>query len=669
MTAALSGDAAGSAPPFLLLCAGDWRPDPPVAGVLAREQIEVATLADPALQILTVRPTVVVLDQSLPGMPPAERLARMVEGGVTAVMLGMPGSDDVLADVPDSLLSAYLAPPVGPKRLLIALRAAFRESAARLAARDARSESDYRTSEVTDLTAIGIRLLTQRDHDALLDLIISHALKVTRADGASLYLVEQDVSGARRLSFRVSRTESRPDLRLERFTIPMDDSSLAGHSARSGRPLVVDDVYQLQPDVPYRFNRSFDDRSGYRTRSVLVIPMPSHSGETIGVLQLVNRKPEGCDGFRDRDDIEQHAQPFDQRTVAMARSLAGQAAVSLENAQLHQSIERLFEGFVRASVTAIEHRDPATSGHSERVATMTCDLAEVVDRADHGPFAPIRFSRDQMRELRYAGLLHDFGKVGVREKVLVKAKKLHPAALLQVEQRHMFLMRSAELRYERERAEWLERNGRDGYDAYLATLKDRLTRERARLERFIRAVHRANEPSVLPAPDEPGLEEFERATYIGPEGQPLPFLTLDELQSLAVRQGSLDDDEWVEMRRHVTHTFDFLRNIPWTRDLMGVPNIAHGHHEKLDGSGYPRGLVGAEIPIQTRMMTIADIFDALTAADRPYKKAVPVARALDVLKDDVRQGRLDPDLFALFVEAGIHKTGGRATSFPLLADS
>lgn len=659
MTAAHSGDAAGTAHPYLLLCAGDWRPDPPVAGALARERIEVAALADHPPPVLNGRPAVVVLDQAGRGQPDSQLVARLVHDGATAVMLGVPGTDDVPAGVPEALLSAYLAPPVGPKRLLIALRAAFRESAARRQARDARSESDYRTSEVSDLTAIGIRLLTQRDQDALLDLIISHALNVTRADGASLYLVEQDDSGARRLSFRVSRTESRPDLRLERFTIPMDNTSLAGHSARSGRPLVVDDVYHLPQDVPYRFNRSFDDRSGYRTRSMLVIPMPSHSGETIGVLQLVNRKPEGVDTFRDSDDIEQRAEPFDERTVAMARSLAGQAAVSLENARLHQSIERLFEGFVRASVTAIEHRDPATSGHSERVATMTCELAGAVDRVDHGPFAPIRFSRDQMRELRYAGLLHDFGKVGVREKVLVKAKKLHPAALLQVEQRHTFLMRSAELRYERERAEWLERNGRDGYDAYLATLKDRLTRERARLERFIRAVHRANEPSVLPAPDEPGLDEFERATYIGPEGQPLPFLTADELSSLAVRQGSLDDDEWVEMRRHVTHTYDFLRNIPWTSDLMGVPNIAHGHHEKLDGSGYPRGLVGAEIPIQTRMMTIADIFDALTAADRPYKKAVPVARALDVLSEDVRQGRLDGDLFGLFVEAGIHRGGGR----------
>lgn len=662
MTAAHSGDNAGSAHPYLLLCTGDWRPDAPVAGVLARERVEVASLAEASPPVLNGRPTVVVLDQMRQRQADSSLVARLVRDGATAVMLGPAESDEAPAGLPDALLSAYLEPPVGPRRLLIALRAAFRESAARLAARAAQSQSDYRTSEVTDLTAIGIRLLTQRDHDALLDLIISHALKVTRADGASLYLVEQDDSGARRLSFRVSRTESRPDLRLDRFTIPMDDSSLAGHSARSGRPLVVDDVYHLSDDVPYRFNRSFDDRSGYRTRSVLVIPMPSHSGETIGVLQLVNRKPEGIEAFRDRDEIEQRAEPFDERTVAMARALAGQAAVSLENARLHQSIERLFEGFVRASVTAIEHRDPATSGHSERVATMTCELAEAVDRVNTGPFAPIRFSRDQMRELRYAGLLHDFGKVGVREKVLVKAKKLHPAALLQVEQRHMFLKRSAELRYERERADWLERNGRDGYDAYLATLKDRLMRERARLDRFIKAVHRANEPTVLPAPDEPGLEEFERATYIGPDGQLLPFLTTDELTSLAVRQGSLDDDEWVEMRRHVTHTFDFLRNIPWTSDLLGIPNIAHGHHEKLDGSGYPRGLVGSEIPIQTRMMTIADIFDALTAADRPYKKAVPIPHALDVLSQDVRLGRLDGDLFSLFVEARIHQKGGRITA-------
>lgn len=646
--------------PFLLLEAGGWQPDQVVAGELEAERVERRALGDDPLPDLLERPTVLITTTAwLRAFDPA-KLAPYVDRGLALVVEGDPASRDVPDDIPAHMLAAYLAPPAGPRRVLIALRAAFRESEARRDARDARAQTADRASEVTDLTETGIRLLTERDHDALLDLVLAQARRLTRADAASLYLVDTDESGVRTLRFELSHNESRPDIRLEQFTLPLDDSSLAGYAARSGRPLAIADVYRLPADVPYRFNRTFDRQSGYRTKSVLTIPMPNHLGETVGVLQLINRKPDSVATFADADDVARRALPFSERTVALARSLAGQAAVSIENAHLHASIERLFEGFVKASVLAIEARDPTTSGHSERVATMTCQLAEAVDRVQDGVFAPVRFSREQMRELRYAGLLHDFGKVSVRERVLVKACKLYPEGLDLIEQRHAFLVRTAEWRFERERAAWLERHGRTGYDGHVRTLRLQLDQERERLRRFLAAVHAANQPTILPAGDFEALDELATATYTDIDGELRPFLTGDEVRSLSVRQGSLDDDEWVEMRRHVSHTFDFLRNIPWTRDLRGVPHIALGHHEKLDGSGYPRGLSGAEIPLQTRMMTIADIFDALTAADRPYKKAVPVETALDVLHDDVAQGRLDGDLLEIFVRAGVHTAGGRA---------
>lgn len=651
---------AETAPPstLLLLSLGSWEPDDVTAGLLLAERVEFRRVSAVSALDPDTRPTVLVLDRAGLDALGTGRLATLVDRGLAVVMVGDPSDVDVPDDLPAHLLSGYLTPPVGARRMLIALKCAFRETAARRDARHARNESFDRTSEVADLTETGIQLLTERDHNRLLQIVVAQARRVTQADAASLYLVESDERGGSRLEFKLSQNDSRPDIQLQQFCVPLDDSSLAGYAARTGQLLAIRDVYALPDDLPYHFNRNFDQASGYRTRSVLVIPMENHTGDVIGVLQLINRKPPGVATFKSPDDVVRRALPFDDRAISLARSLAGQAAVSIENARLHSSIERLFDGFVRASVMAVEQRDPTTAGHSERVASMTCQLAEAVDRVADGPFAPVRFSRAQLRELRYAGLLHDFGKVSVRECVLVKAQKLYPDALAAVQARHDFLLRTAEWRFERDRAAWLEQHGTAGYDEQMRTLRARLTEERDRLSRFLLTVKRANRPTILPAGNFAALDEFARATYSSLDGSIVPFLTSDEVRALSIRQGTLDDDEWVEMRRHVSHTYDFLRNIPWTSDLRSVPNIALGHHEKLDGSGYPRGLVGAEIPIQTRMMTIADIFDALTAADRPYKKAVSVPHALEVLEADVTAGRLDADLFQVFIDAGIHRHGG-----------
>ena len=644
-------DEPGSRPvhPLLLLYAGGWSPAA-IAGALAAERIEVREVRHLGDVRRGDRPTVLVLDIEAVDRFGIPALAALVDAGAGVVLIGEAGAEDVPEQVPAHILSAYIASPPAPRRLLIGIRAAFREAAARRDARDAVAETADRATEVTDLTEIGIRLLTERNHDALLGLILTQARRLTAADAGSLYLVESDPGGDR-LVFKVTQNDSRPDIAFTAARIPLDDSSLAGHAARTGAPLVIDDVYDLPPGSPFTFNRSFDDRAGYRTRSVLVIPMPNQLGEIIGVLQLINRKPDFRMTFSSAEDAGQRALPFDGRTVSLARSLAGQAAVSLENSQLYDAIERLFEGFVKAAVSAIEQRDPTTSGHSERVALMTCALAGAADRADSGPFRTVQFTRDQLRELRYAGLLHDFGKVGVREQVLVKAKKLYPDSLALIELRHAYLVRSLEYRAATERVSHLERHGTTGYAAFAAALERRTREELALLDRFLDAVHAANEPTILPAGDFAALDEFSRLTYEGLDGETLPFLTGREIRSLSIRQGSLDDDEWVEMRRHVSSTYEFLNAIPWTRELRGIPSIAHAHHEKLDGSGYPRGLAGPEIPLQTRMMTVADIYDALTAADRPYKRAVPFERALDVLGAEAREGRLDTDVLRLFVDS------------------
>jgi len=301
-------------------------------------------------------------------------------------------------------------------------------------------------------------------------------------------------------------------------------------------------------------------------------------------------------------------------------------------------------------VHAIEQRDPTTYGHSGRVAGMTVGLAEVVDRADDGPYRGVRFSREQLKEIRYAALLHDFGKVGVREQVLIKAKKLYPSDLGLVRHRHAFIRRTAEREFWRKRAEYLESHGKKGYEDFIKELEAAHEQELKDLDRFLETVLQANEPSILPDGSFEELEAWSKRTYQAFDGATEAFLSPDEMRYLTIRKGSLDDAERHEIESHVTHTYQFLQRIPWTRELQQIPLIAYGHHEKLDGHGYPRRIPADGIPIQTRMMTISDIYDALTAQDRPYKRAVSVDRAIDILTTEVNEGQLDADLFKLFID-------------------
>ncbi len=580
-------------------------------------------------------------------------LQRFTRDGGGVVALGAAGEKDPPDDLTDDVVSVFVPHPHGRRQLLLALRTAYREAAARADALNARTEAASRTRELSELTHIGMALTTEHDYNTLLDLILTQARKITNSDAGSLYLVEKPEGEPRQLRFKLSQNMSRPDIPFVEYTMPIDISSIAGNAATTGHPLVIDDVYDLGSAVEYTFNRSFDEKYGYRSKSMLTIPMKDHKNEVIGVLQLINRKRHGTAKLTEPEDFRTEIISYSQRQVDLVSALAGQAAVSIENSQLYEDIERLFEGFVLASVTAIEQRDPTTFGHSGRVASMTVALAGAVDKDGDGAYRNVKFARQEIREIRYAGLLHDFGKVGVREQVLVKAKKLYPPDLALIRLRHAFIHRTAEGEFHLQRLRFLETHGREGYEEYARRLEEEHRSKLDELDRFLHLVSRSNEPTVLPEGSFDDLLHYANRYYQDLEGTELPYLTDDEVRFLSIRKGSLDESERLEIQSHVTHTYRFLLQIPWTKELQSIPKIAYGHHEKLDGSGYPRRIRGDYIPIQTRMMTISDIFDALTAADRPYKRAVPVPKALDILAEETNAGMLDPGLFKLFVDARV----------------
>jgi len=639
---------------YLLLHTPAWTP----AGVrpaLESAQIEAREARIPRELVADERPTVFVLDAESRSIFPVDVLRAFVDAGGAIVALGRDGEPDLPAEMPSELLSGFVKEPIGPRQLLVAVRAGYREAAARMETARARSEAANRSREIGELTRIGVALGTERDLKSLLDLILKQARRITSSDAGSLYLVETGDQGQKRLRFRIAQTYSKPEAEASfvEFTMPVDRSSLAGYTAVTGEPLVIDDAYFLPPDVEYTINRSFDERYGYRTKSMLVIPMKDHKEDVIGVLQLINRKRQPEAMLATPADVEHQVVPYSRRTVELVTALAGQAAVAIENSRLYEEIERLFEGFVKAAVHAIEQRDPTTFGHSGRVANMTVGLAAVVDRAEDGVYRGVTFTREQIKEIRYAGLLHDFGKVGVREQVLIKAKKLYPLQLDLIRQRHHYVRRTAEREFWRKRAEFLEAHERKDYEPFLRALEEEHAREIQVLDGFLDAVLSANEPTVLPAGRFEALLHLSRRSYEDPTGRPQPYLTEEEMRYLTIPKGSLDETERLEIESHVTHTYRFLQQIPWTRELQHIPMIAYGHHEKLDGKGYPRQVTGDAIPIQTRMMTISDIYDALSAADRPYKAAVAPARALDIMADEVRAGQLDQELFRLFVEGKV----------------
>ena len=516
-----------------------------------------------------------------------------------------------------------------------------------------------------ELNAIGIALSAERHHDRLLELILTKAREITNADAGSLFLVADidepivhpDGTEARAtaqwLKFRLAQNDSR-ELRFEEDVLPISPDSITGYVAQTGETLNLADAYDPPKDKPFVINRSFDEATGYRARSMLVVPMENAEGETIGVLQLINKKNNRESVLDTTESFERGVLSFDQDDERLVRSLASQAAVCVDNNNLYVERENLFRQFVNAAVQAIESRDPTTQGHSKRVASMTTALAEVTNRAERGTYGSFRLTDDEIRELNYAALLHDFGKVGVTEKVLIKATKLYHGELSTVRQRFKTIRRTLEAQYVRRMLDRLMQN--DASAEEIEQMKEELAGRLDSIDEARATVEAANIPTITHSAEFDKLMELGQLSYEDIDGTELPYLNDDELTALTVARGTLTGPEREQIELHVVHTFDFLSTIPWTRDLQSIPELARSHHEKLDGSGYPKGRGAADIPPQTRMMTISDIYDALTASDRPYKPAVSTAGALDILNAEFA-GKVDRELLDLFIEAKVFEHG------------
>lgn len=529
--------------------------------------------------------------------------------------------------------------------------------------------------ELAELNRIGIALSETRDVDQLLSLILQKAREITSADAGSLYLLERgevsasasmtaDVLGAatrepaKEASLRFKLTQNASvQFPFREHLLPLTEASMAGYSALHGEVLELADAYRISKARPFRFNAWFDEQSGYLTRSLIAVPMKNGRGEVLGVLQLINCKRHRKAVLSSAAAVKRYVHPFPEHAVRMALSLASQAAVAYENSRLYRDIENLFDGFVNAAVTAIEQRDPTTSGHSQRVCGMTVALAEAVDRTTEGAYGGLHFSPQQLRELRYAALLHDFGKVGVREEVLVKAKKLYPLQFERLLDRFAYIRRDREARAAEEKVTLLRTLPRAEAELRLKAVDEETRRWTAEIARYAELVARANEPAFLASGESAILREIAARSYRDAKGIERPYMTADEVRLLSIARGSLDAEERLQIESHVENSFRFLMRIPWINGLRSIPEIARAHHEKLSGKGYPRGLTSPQIPVQAKIMTICDIYDALSASDRPYKKAVPMERALDILKSCVHDEEIDAELFRVFVEAQVYRWG------------
>jgi len=579
-----------------------------------------------------------------------------VIGVVPATGLGSAKTSESHGAKAAASVFAFVSSSASIEELEKTLGIAFENLELRARERAAREELESAEREREQLNEIGIALSSQRDIRELLNLILAKAREITRADAGSLYLMEDEGEGedGRNLRFMLTQNDSLV-FPFKEFALPMAEDSMAGYSALRGEVLNFADAYNIPPEMPFRFNDHYDRESGYRTKSLLTLPMRNAKGEVLGVLQLINAKNDPAARLRNEADVEQHVRPFRERSVRLALSLASQAAVAYENRKLYNDIQTLFEGFVKAAVTAIEQRDPTTSGHSLRVAAYTQGLAEIVDQVSTGPYSGSHFDHEQMKEIRYAALLHDFGKVGVREEVLVKAKKLYPLQMELVKQRFDYIRKEVEVGMVRRKLQmFLERDRGDALSE-IARLSEDYEQRLERIQDYLRFILEANEPTLMEQGQFRKLSEIAHQFFEDSKGSELPYINADEVRLLSIPKGSLDASERQQIESHVVYTFNFLSQIPWTKELRGVPEIARAHHEKLNGLGYPYKLHGDQIPLPTKMMTICDIFDALTASDRPYKRAVPVERALSILEECVRANEIDAELYRLFCESKVYE--------------
>jgi len=486
------------------------------------------------------------------------------------------------------------------------------------------------------LNKIGVALSGETNLSRLLELIVKEARHFTNADAGSLYLVDEDSNC---LNFEVAQNDTlrkRADLKPETFkpySIPVTRNSIAGYVAITGEALNIPDVYNISAGADFEFNPDFDIRNRYRTKSMLNVAMKDTEGTIIGVLQLINST-----------DSNGEVVPFDLNIESLVSSLASQAAVAIKNAQLLKEIKAVFEALIQYSVSAIDARSPFTAGHSKMVARYTMALAKAINDTHEGPYANVSFTPDQLEELNYAAWLHDIGKIGVREGVLDKRSRLSDAEMGSLINRFENIKASAIIEAEKKKLALSQ--GKEGSSTEIEELHRELEKRLSQVDEDLAFIKGINADSSLPESGHRRLEEIHRKRYVDLEGQKRPYLTDLEFENLSVRKGNLTEGEIEEIRSHVNHTENIVNKIPFTRHLKRVPVFVIGHHEMLDG-----------FPLQSRIIAVADIFEALTAGDRPYKKSIDPINSLAILQEEAKNGRLDKELVRIFIEKRVYEAG------------
>jgi HD-GYP domain-containing protein (c-di-GMP phosphodiesterase class II) len=504
------------------------------------------------------------------------------------------------------------------------------------------------------LNEIGAALSSERDINRLLEKILVAAKTITHADGGTLYLVTEDRSALR---FEIVRNDSLnialggtsgnaitfPNLPLRDDQGQPNNSMVAAYAAINDKTVNIADAYS-EAGFDFSGTRKFDERTGYRSQSFLTVPMKNHENEIIGVLQLINSlHPQS-----------NQVQAFSQAEQRLAESLASQAAIALTNRQLIMQLEVLFESFINLINLAIDEKSPYTGGHCQRVPELTMMIAQAVNATQDGPLAEFKMSDQDLYELKIAGLLHDCGKVTTPVHVVDKATKLQTLfdRIGLVDVRFEVLKRDAQIAALRKLLELRDKKDGEaetacwaGYWEAVATLDEE--------RNFLRHVNVGGE-AMSPDDQQRVRDIGTMRTWRNPEGIDAELLSAEEIENLTIRAGTLTAKEREIINHHIVATIKMLEALPWPNHLKHVPEYAGGHHERMDGKGYPKGLTREQMSLQARMMGIADIFEALTARDRPYKPGMKLSQAMKIMENFSAGGHIDPELFKVFCAQQVH---------------
>jgi len=509
---------------------------------------------------------------------------------------------------------------------------------------------------------IGKKLVKEKDMNNLFAKILLYSKEITGADAGSIYLIEKDKNGYDILKFKFSDTYSRNNIKLEGESLPLDTSSIAGFVALTGEVLNIEDAYKVSDNLLFdlKHNYDFDIKFNYKTKSMLIVPIINHNDKIIGVIQLINSKENLLKGeFRGKEaynvkllkpvDFEKNVFPFHKRYNDLMIALSSQAGIAIENNKMISVINNLFDNFVKASIAAIESRDPFTFGHSFRSASLCLEIAKEINNVKKGPYKDYFFSDIQLKELEYSALLHDFGKVNIDLSILLKANKLSPKEL-------NFILIKIDYLYLSYQIDYLIKNINNYDEKKFVSESNLFLKKLEKIKENIKKINFSiSDPGGVKILHEI-IDSLKTIDCFDISGNRLEIINEDEKKNLTVEDGTLNDEERKSIENHVIFSYAFTRRIPWPEDYKNIPDIIYKHHEKLDGSGYPQGLKGVEqIPVQSRILAIADIFDALTAKDRPYKKVTDYLNALKILKIEAKNNKIDNDILNIFINKKIYE--------------